>query len=449
MSKFPVFRGVVALLALLMANAGCIQNKQCTSAADCFVGEFCQAGVCMERDDTDDADADAPDADGSDADAPDTEHPDTDAPDANVPDAEEPDAEEPDEDVIYEGSLILENAADVQAALPYTEITGGLTFQVNTDNVSSIELPALRRVRGMVMINSLSTTESISMPALTSIGQGFMGSGNAALRSINLPVLESIGGGMTISNTEASSLYFPELRQVGGAVFFSNNTTITSVSLPLLETVNGDFSLINLSMLNDLTLGSLRTVGGTLMLGALQVDRVVLGSLEQIGQSVSIYGNERLEILSMPRLQEQGAQESGNPNLTFSISTTPLLDTLELNALEQVHGIFSMTGVTAELVLEAESLQAVGHNLALTQNSGMHAVVLPALVSVGNNLSVGLNDALISLDLSELENVEGKVTISSNSRLPYCQVAAVQEQLITHGWEGEFSSSGNLADSCS
>src|SRR5690554_2804884 len=160
-------------LAALLVNGGCIRNSQCSSASDCFVDEYCQAGVCMERDDADadEPDTDTPDADKEpDADAPDTDAPDTDAPDTDAPDTDAPDSEEPDDNLIYEGTLGLESPAEVEAARIYTEVTGGVNFRVNVENYPSLELLALRVIHGQVTIDSLSTTESISLPALTHIG---------------------------------------------------------------------------------------------------------------------------------------------------------------------------------------------------------------------------------------------------------------------------------------
>ena len=68
-------------------------TSDCTSNADCGIGEVCSGGLCVEADtgpDVDDTDVDAPDV----PDIPDTDDTDTDAPD--VPDVPDADIEEVD-----------------------------------------------------------------------------------------------------------------------------------------------------------------------------------------------------------------------------------------------------------------------------------------------------------------------------------------------------------------
>src|SRR5690554_3471858 len=390
-------------LAALLVNAGCVGDTACVSASDCPGEESCLAGVCSVDEDA-----------GADTET----------------DTETPDSGE--EEEIYVGSLTLKRASDVANARTYTEITGDLTFAVDVDPITWLELPNLQRVGGTVSISNLSTSRAIAMPELTSIGGDFYCAGNWDVRSLSLPALDAIGGDLNISNIKVEDFEMPALRQVGGFVFLGYNTTTASIRLPALEQVELHLALIRLSALDELSLDALTWVGESLHLGELSLAHAEFPELREVGGKISIADSAELQTLAMPRLHTQGALWEGDVTLSIAIYMLPKLTTLDLGELELASGSFSLFLVDELREVQLNALTKVGGNLAIAQNALLRSVALPALDEVDGDLEFRGNATLSTISVPVLGAVQN-LKVSDNPELPTCQATALRDRLDAQG----------------
>jgi len=156
-----------------------------------------------------------------------------------------------------DGSLLLENAADVRNANDVCRIAGDLDVQAN--GVTVISLPALESVEGNLQIIGLDDS-AVFMPELASVSGVTSIIGNLS-SSIVLPQLESIGGKLFISGNQGSSMSFPLLARVDQAAVISFNFA-PSVFLPSLKSVGLELLIGDNGQLTDFSAPLLTSVGG-------------------------------------------------------------------------------------------------------------------------------------------------------------------------------------------
>ena len=94
--------------------------------------------------------------------------------------------------VAVDGSLRLLGAALARAAFPrLANVTGDLV--VESPNLASLSLPALREVGGHVVLAAPSALETLFLPALRAVGGHVAVENAGALRNVTLPALERVG----------------------------------------------------------------------------------------------------------------------------------------------------------------------------------------------------------------------------------------------------------------
>lgn len=147
-------------------------------------------------------------------------------------------------------------------SLPKLEEVGGHFSLDYWSNVAQVDMPALKRVAGLLTLNNVRKVESFSssFPLLEEIG-GFSSADLRAATEFSLPALKRITGYKDINGNETSGFVFRVYR----------SGYLEMIDLPLLEEVTGNFSMTyfyNLAEKNELNVPNLRTITGTLELTA-------------------------------------------------------------------------------------------------------------------------------------------------------------------------------------
>ncbi|MEL6177378.1 MAG: hypothetical protein AAFS10_00425 [Myxococcota bacterium] len=192
-----------------------------------------------------------------------------------------PDAN-PDE-VVFEGSVLIENRADVNAILDVNRITGRLN--VNGTGLEGLSLPNLREVEFGIIIFS-PTLRTVRLPALT--------------RTESLSV-----GGNQIEVVELSSLV-----EVENDLLLQALGQVTTLALPALERTN--------------TSDPGAAQAGLLLTGNPELLQVALPRLESV-TGLNINSNPSLSIFDAPNLREARRR--------FTFQANPWFPTCEAEAL--------------------------------------------------------------------------------------------------------------------
>jgi hypothetical protein len=310
-----------------------------------------------------------------------------------------------------EGSVLLETQADVDAfgQRGVTLIEGNLIIGRNsgTDSIRTLApLAALKEVGYSLIIHPTYAGEDLAgLERLEAVGDEIRFAGQTNLRNVTLPKLKTAGSIAVGTNR---------------AMF------ISEVDLPVLTRVDRALSLQSLP-LDELSLPSLKTVGGSLVVTTLNnqtgtLDRIALPSLESTGGfSLSYFVN--VGILYLPELKEcygnfnlnmmNGLRVMGAPKLevcTGTIASTSPVAEVRFPALVEGGTItIQSQHVTA---IDFASLERAN---AITVNSQkIDALDLPKLKTVGGALTIALAPATLrTLSLPALESVGGAFTLGT------------------------------------
>jgi hypothetical protein len=87
-------------------------------------------------------------------------------------------------------------------SVPVLATVGGLYVQFTTA-LTSLSLPALTSVSGILQVYDNAALTNVSLPALTSVSGDFQVTENTALTSMSLPVLTTVGGVFRVENSFA------------------------------------------------------------------------------------------------------------------------------------------------------------------------------------------------------------------------------------------------------
>lgn len=211
----------------------------------------------------------------------------------------------------YPQSLSLSTETDVEELAPWSCVSGDL--RVEGSQLSTLELPCLTEVSGILVISS-----------------------NGLLTEVDLPRLERAGGMYThiSKNDHLEDLDLPSLHTVTGLFHFAENPALTSLQgLSGLRTVNNEFTIYRN---NGLT--SLEGLEGLEYVKSLKIDNnhglESLRGLEgvELGDDLDVHGNSSLASL-------EGLQHLTEVPGDLDLEVHPLLTDLEdLASLERIGG---------------------------------------------------------------------------------------------------------------
>lgn|GEM_PF-7063071 len=336
---------------------------------------------------------------------------------------------------------------------------------------TSVDLPALKRVRSTLFLWLDGPTLTVTAGELSQVGAALQGGGEGTL-SLDLPALEitagialrgwrsTVAGEGERPSLTLTALHLPalsrasqmvELVSIGGltqvdlpalhttaSLRVDDLPELSSMSFPLLTSIERSVTLHALPALVTLGMDALGTVTERLQIGGLGMANVEL-AVQTVGSLMVV--DQRCATLTAPTLRSAGS---------ILLSGMGLTDRVTFAALERVDGplhvvdflgasdddelpVLASDDETAR-VFEAPRLQQVGE----TQRDGLILrgtpfthVRLPMLTTVMGPLKLRGMPALTQVDLPRLTTVGGALSIGESSRLVALSFPALrQAQLV-------------------
>lgn len=341
--------------------------------------------------------------------------------------------EEP-EGQVYEGSIVVETSAQLEAVQHYDAVTGDLVVRISTDDTAEAQLPNLNRIGGNLVVDPLARITSLSLPALESIRGSLMITQNEQLTRIEAPQLTTVAQNFQLAGTSLRTLELDELRQIGGMVSLTQNQALSSIELPAVQEVGASFTVMQNSHLDSLNIPRLRHIGDELQVLDAGVQTIQFDQLASVGGGVTFNDIQNLRVLDLGNLATIGMSAGADAGLI--LNDADRLEELDLSSLSQVNGAITMNSLHQLSNLNLGSLQQVGAQLTLTDNDTVDTIDLSSLTNVGTNLLINNHPELRDLSLSRVRNVDD-LLVMNNPLLSSCELESLAEQLEDDGWDGE------------
>ena len=228
----------------------------------------------------------------------------------------------------------------------------------------------------------------------------------------------------------------PAVRLIQGNLRIYGQHALQSLSfLAQLEVVTGDVVVEFNDLLESISLAKLAKIGGSLIIKAnkkLQLTKVDLPKLADVGQDVRVESNDVLESITLPGLANVGAD--------FVVLTNKKLTKLDVPTLAHVAKDLR---VESNDVLESLSglpeLAKIGSlikpgtrdgSLVIKTNKKLAKVDLPKLADV-IHVHVESNDVLESITLPKLAKISRVLRIRFNTKLSKITFPSLQHAYIT------------------
>jgi hypothetical protein len=216
---------------------------------------------------------------------------------------------------------------------PFSNTISAVSLYVSP-NVASISFPTLVRAFGIgtsFMATGLAALTSVSLPALKRVDGNLDLSGNANLTSVTLTALQNIPGGSLFLGSDkiTGAFSLPSLVSTGGDIQLQSNTLMTSFSAPSLTSIGGIGSFSGCSALASVTLTNLATVGlnvgGRLDFSSdTSLTALSLPALTSVGDYIAFSGCTLLASVSLTSLT---SVSEGGSTFGFSGNACPALVT--------------------------------------------------------------------------------------------------------------------------
>lgn len=256
---------------------------------------------------------------------------------------------------------------------------------------------------------------------------------------------ETAAGNIVINGDAFGSVELTGLQQLYGDLAIRNVTKAQTINAPTLQLVSGDLEINACTVLSNLNLAQLTTVG-TLELTALPALESTglaagLTSAESIIVSdtglnhltgINVY---RLKVFNVNNNGDIDSIDSGLKEVTDTLDISYNADKVDVNldeltsakniVLQQVNsfnapnltvanGSITVTSSSLEK-LELAQLKSVGNAIAINKNEDLEELEFPKLTTIGGALQISDNDNLKSLDaFSEVTQIGGTVNINGS-----------------------------------
>ncbi len=294
-------------------------------------------------------------------------------------------------------------------------------------------------VRGLENIFSLNIRDneklfSVDLPNLFSITKLRI-TENSLLESFNAPKLAKIDGdfsSFSIGDNEGlTSIIIEALESSNTDLNFRNNPKLTTVSIPNLIRsrsilVSGNEALLNIN------LDKLQTIDERLFIsGNERLQTISFAALTDVNTYFSISSNDALETVSFPVLTSTGNTETGN-RLTFSVTSNPLLNSLDFSSLITINANFSISGNIALTSLSFPLLTTVTGSDGFTSfkidgNDSILNIAFPSLEVVNVERGIDIREDLLqTVDFGSLVNFS-ILNIDSTVLVTSVNLSAIQD----------------------
>jgi hypothetical protein len=290
-------------------------------------------------------------------------------------------------------------------------------------------------------------------------------------------------GSIFVEGTPVTELTFPELVTVEGDIKIIENLLLETVSMPKLQHIKGDIAFANYfyfsnsstkqhisnPLLKKIALPEFVSTGGTIRIVATAVKEILFPKLKSIGKNIEIGGNELLETVSFPMLENikgnleliiyplgggyswvwgndvllkinfskllivGGSIEIRDANELTAISFPKLVscqsfmahDNLKVTEIKMPelktvtgygkYGSLSISNNPDLQELQLDNLEESSREINISYNHALEALSLNSLISAGS-FSLRFNNALLEIKAVNLENVKS-ITLQKNNLL--------------------------------
>lgn len=310
----------------------------------------------------------------------------------------------------------------------HTRVAGDLFIE--TEGTALPELPCLTEVDGDLLIEGLSSLEDATLPALRRVGGALHVAANPELARISLPVLEEVGTDLAIEyNTKLHGLETPVLHTIGSDLWVYQS----------MSSADGgpDGPLGDPSFYWAVEAPLLASVGRNVYIRLnWLLERVSFPALEQVGGLFKLTGNEQLTSVDLPTLDSSGG---------FWISFNAALQQIDLPDLDHLDGqLFHLeaTGLRSATFPHLAQVPA----LEFMENHHQTVLDLPALVTIQGHFDVHDNPGLESLVFWRLASVGTDFRVQRNPGLPTSEVDELVDRIGADHIGGDVVVEDNGAD---
>ncbi|KAI5955677.1 ECM33 [Candida jiufengensis] len=235
---------------------------------------------------------------------------------------------------------------------------------------------------------------------------------------------ETAVGDVTIQGDAFGTVELTGLKQLYGDLSIINATQASTVNAPTLQLISGTFEVNANTILSNLNLAQLTTVG-TLNLNALPaLESTGLASGLTSADSIIISdtGLNQLTGINVYRLKVFNVNNNGDID-TIDSGLQEVTDTIDISYnAEKVDVILNQLTSANNVILQSvNSFQAP--NLTQTNgsvafsSSSIEKIELKQLKSIGKSLTINKNEDLDEVDFPKLETIGGALQISDNDNL--------------------------------
>lgn len=215
-------------------------------------------------------------------------------------------------------------------------------------------LTSLQTVGGDLLVGCSPELSSVDLPALEQVG-GMMEIQGTTPAALELPALEEVGS-MSLHGEARTDLRFPALRAVAGDLFLYDTTIGSLDHVPSLMSVAGRVTVIRNDLLQDLGAVQTASIAGVeaRLVPALE-EVVLLQPTPQLTQGIQVESATALVRISVPPSVETVAYMLllGNDALTEldlpSVSTISGLDVMNNESLATLEGFSSLRQIDGDL----------------------------------------------------------------------------------------------------
>ena len=199
------------------------------------------------------------------------------------------------------------------------------------------------------------------------------------------------------------------LCEVQGNLYISNLPEMAgNQSLPNLEHIRGDITIFQNDRLNSLQLPKLSSIGDDLQLISSSLESLSLPIVQDIGGELYIEGNPDLEMIFLPELRRISSAVTIINNA--SLSNTPA-------ALENVGGDINIRDNPQLLKLPFENLTQVNGSMQFLYNDSIKDLSFPSLLILTEGASITKMAALTEIDIPLITYVQEGISIQQNPSL--------------------------------
>jgi hypothetical protein len=338
------------------------------------------------------------------------------------------------------GDLDLRNTVAPMVGAPKLTSIGGTLRLYDHEELTTLSgFAALGSVAGSIQIHECPSLGSATLPALATAGSVQFWN-DAALASLSLPELTSTKR-LSLGNLpKLASLAAPKLASLAEeGLYLAGLDALTSLAgLAAITSIGGGVNINNNALLEGVAFPLLTTlsVGGSAfqVLSNPSLTTVDLGTVTSyaFGQTVV----------------------TGNPVHTFKLGGLgALVSDLSYSAYSLVNGSNQLVvSSTVPLkTVELPHLASLGGSLSV-YGSVMTSLALPSLASVTGDVSIQQNGALAKLEVPVLAYVgatnKNALFVKNNPALPEGCVSDLVAQLMSKGFTGPVTASGNGSGPC-